>query len=67
MKTKTKLKRRSMAAAFNEWMRLYTDEPERFAREFQTVGDYLTEKGAGKTPSYGKTSAAYLRRLMGQG
>ena len=52
-----------MATAFNEWMRRYTEEPKRFAREWQTVSKYLAEKSAGETPSYGTCSAAYMLQL----
>ena len=53
-----------MAAAFNEWMRRYTYEPEKFNAEFQTVGLYLAEKAMGKEPSYGETCTEYLIQLM---
>lgn len=51
-----------MARAFNEWMRRYTDEPERFEREFETVGDFLATPD-GETPTYGATCAAYLLQI----
>ncbi len=54
--------RRTMAEAFNEWMRAYTDEPERFEREWETVNRYLVESGG--TPTYGATCAALMDRLM---
>jgi hypothetical protein len=55
---------RTMTAAesvktFNEWMRRYIDEPERYSREFQTVQDFLTDESAGVEPSYGETCMAY--------
>lgn len=49
---------------FNEWMRRYIDEPERFSREFQTVQDFLTDEAAGKEPSYGEACAAYQFKLL---
>lgn len=49
-----------MAAAFNEWMRRYIEEPERFKREWQTVGEYIQQASEGKTPSYGERSTAYF-------
>ena len=52
-----------MALAFNEWMRRYTEEPERFEREWRTVAKFLAEKSADETPSYGRSSAAYLVQL----
>ena len=53
-----------LAAAMNEWMRRYTDHPDQFAREWYTVQTYLTEQAAGKTPSYGDSTATYLERLL---
>lgn len=55
-----------MAAAFNEWMRRFTEEPERFKREFQTVRDFLADKAAGREPSYGEAYAAYMLELVAQ-
>lgn len=53
-----------MPAAFNEWMRRYIEEPERFEREWKTVGKYITERGSGTTPSYGESSTAYLQGII---
>lgn len=53
-----------LVKTFNEWMRRYTEHPEQFQREFQTVGDFLTEQAHGKTPSYGKKCVAYLCQLF---
>ncbi len=52
-----------LPALFNEWMRRYTEEPEKFEAEFKTVGEYLKEVGEGVEPSYGEHSAAYLLKL----
>ena len=54
----------SLAPAFNEWMRRYTENPEQFEREFQAVSRYLAEKADGKKPSYGESCAAYLAELV---
>ena len=51
-----------MARAFNEWMRRYTDEPERFEREFQTVAEFLATPD-GDDPTYGAECAAYLVQI----
>lgn len=48
---------------FNEWMRQFTEEPEKYAAQFRTVGKFLQEQAAGKEPSYGETCAAYLAEL----
>jgi hypothetical protein len=53
-----------MSRAFNEWMRRYTDTPETFEREWQTVTRFLTEKAEGKEPSYGESVAAYFMQLL---
>ncbi len=55
---------RTMAHAFNEWMRRYTEEPERFEREFRSVEQFKHEESEGKEPTYGETCAAYLQELM---
>lgn len=55
---------KNLALAFNEWMRRYTEEPERYAREYQTVGVFLAEQAAGRTPSYGEECAEYLQRIL---
>lgn len=54
-----------LAAAFNEWMRRYTETPESFQREWQSVHEFLAENAAGKSPSYGVVCAAYINRLVG--
>jgi len=58
--------KRTMAEAFNEWLRLYTESPETFEREFQTVDNYLAEKANGQEPTYGQHAAAFLHELMGE-
>lgn len=55
-----------MAAAFNEWMERYTKEPEKFNREWQSITEFLGEKGAGQIPSYGERCAEYMTRLAGE-
>jgi hypothetical protein len=51
-----------LANAFNEWMRRYIDEPERFEREFESVRQFEAEANEG-TPSYGADCAAYLLKM----
>lgn len=53
-----------VAAAFNEWMRRYTETPEAFEREWQMVGEFLQQKAAGQEPDYGVCSTAYLLSLI---
>ncbi len=52
-----------MEMAFNEWLRRYTEEPEKFQHEWETIRTYLAEVGAGETPSYGTRCAAYLMKI----
>jgi len=62
-KEETKL--RTMSEAFDEWMRRYEEEPEKFTREFQEVRSFVEEGGReGKPTSYGVTCEELLRRLM---
>ena len=56
----------TMAQAFNEWMRRYTDEPERFEAEFKTCGEFLAQTAKGEVPSYGDSCAAYLAAIMAE-
>lgn len=55
-----------VAAAFNEWMRRFTEEPDRFSREWQAVSEFLKEREAGQEPSYGREAAAYLEQLIAE-
>ena len=55
---------RTVAEAFNEWMRRYTETPDQFVREFQTVNQFLAEQDSGRAPSYGEACAAYLAELQ---
>ena len=52
-----------MVKCFNEWMRRFIEEPARFQREFETVNDFLKDEAAGREPTYGETSAAYMAKL----
>lgn len=49
------------AQAFNEWMRRYIEEPERFRREWESIEQFKAE---GANPTYGDRCAAYLAELM---
>jgi hypothetical protein len=57
--------KRTVVQAFDEWMRRFVEEPERFAREFQSVSEFVAEGGQnGAETSYGRECAAYLEQLM---
>ena len=51
-----------MAAAFNEWMRRFIEEPERFEVEFRQVNAFLADEKAGQEPSYGHGATEYLTK-----
>ncbi len=54
---------RTRAQAFNEWLRLYTADPEQFAREFEVVVQFLAQQKAGEEPTYGESCDAFLAKL----
>ncbi len=60
-----------MAAAFNEWMRVYVEEPEKFERDWQAVREFLSDTNDGVEPSYGQECVKTLQRyhdlLFGRG
>jgi hypothetical protein len=54
-----------MAQAFDEWLRRYVEEPEKFEAEFRTVERFVRQGGAdGEETDYGESQAAYLQALM---
>lgn len=57
------LTKEQMIAAFNEWMRRYTEDPTKFEAEFQTVGAFLTAMNSGEEPDYGQRCTALMEEL----
>ena len=55
---------RTMAEAFDEWMRAYVEEPERFSSRWAEIRAHLLEIQNGEEPSYGRSCAAMLEKLM---
>ena len=53
-----------MAKAFNEWMRLYIEEPERFRAGWVSIKEFLQETETGAEPSYGSVCARYFQGLL---
>lgn len=51
------------ARAFNEWMRRYIKEPERYEAEFNEVIRFKREGRRGREPSYGEGCEAYLAQI----
>lgn len=54
------------AAAFNEWMRQYTEDPEAFRHTTASVLEFLAETAADRTPTYGEQCVAFLKICHGQ-
>ncbi len=52
-----------MASSFNEWMRRFTQEPDRYQREFETVSYFLQQLNGGFVPTYGAWCAGYLETI----
>ena len=50
----------TMARCFNLWMKRYTEEPEKFAADFHTVGEFLQQQAGGQEPSYGTVCATMM-------
>ncbi len=65
MKKLTKITRAERVDAFNEWMRRYTEEPETYEAEFQTVGRFLKQAKRG-VPDYGESSEAYIEFIVSE-
>ncbi len=55
----------TLEEAFNEWMRQYTKEPEKFRRQWQDVTQFFEESLRGETPSYGARCVKMLEGIMG--
>ena len=55
-----------LAKAFNEWLRRYEQEPERFQTEYQVMKEFLRDQAEGREPSYGDRQAAYLEKLLAE-
>jgi hypothetical protein len=54
-----------MAQAFDEWMRLYVEEPRKFGSMSKSIRRFLAEGGRVRAEtSEGRLSAAWLRFLM---
>ena len=51
----------TMIAAFNAWMKDYTENPDSFRQGFEDVVEFLSEEAQGLEPSYGKDCAALLQ------
>ncbi|KKM82659.1 hypothetical protein LCGC14_1317250 [marine sediment metagenome] len=50
-------------SAFNEWMRQYTEEPEKFRHTVREVQEFLEAQNSGREPTYGERCVATLERM----
>jgi hypothetical protein len=55
-----------MTRTSNEWMRRFIETPEEFAREFQSVTEFLTATAEGREPTYGERCTAYQFKLLAE-
>jgi len=55
-----------MAKAFNEWMRRYIEEPERFAHELKSVRAFEKAEAEGQEPDYGADCTSYLSAILNE-
>lgn len=55
-----------MAKAFNEWMRRFIEEPDRFEHEFQTVNEFQKAAAEGREPTYGEVATEYLTQIAAE-
>ena len=60
------MEKEKLIKAFNEWMRRFEQEPERFEAEYKSVKRFLKDEAEGREPSYGEACANYLEQLMAE-
>lgn len=51
------------AAAFNQWMQDFIDNPEGYEREWESIHEFLSTSD-GVAPDYGQSCVALLERLL---
>ena len=51
------------AAAFNQWMRNYINDPDGYKQAWTSIQEFLNTPG-GDEPNYGQSCAALLERLL---
>lgn len=57
---------REVASAFNDWMREYIDEPEKFKASIRSATEFIGSDLAGEQPSYGTEAALTLLQYIDQ-
>lgn len=55
-----------MPLIFNEWMRRYIEEPEKFQREWELIRSFLKEENGESEPTYGQQCTAYVESLAAE-
>lgn len=50
--------------AFNEWMRQFIEEPEKFKQKTREVKDFMAADLENRTPTYGETCVALIEELL---
>ena len=55
-----------MVKAFNEWMRRFIEEPDRFEHEFRSVNQFLADELNGVEPTYGESCTGYMVKLAAE-
>lgn len=55
---------REVASAFNQWMREYIDEPERFKASVRSVTEFIGSDITGEQPTYGTEAALTLLQYL---
>jgi hypothetical protein len=52
-----------LAEVFNEWMRLYIDEPEKFQSSWTSMKEFLLQEDQDLEPTYGTECAAFVFKI----
>lgn len=64
MANHTTMSASDMSRSSNEWMRRFIEDPEKFAREFESVTRFLAAVAEGREPDYGERCTAYQFKLL---
>ena len=54
----------NLIRGFNEWLRRYEDEPERFEHEVKTLKQFRADEAVGDEPEYGRDCVPYLHKIL---
>jgi hypothetical protein len=54
------MNKEKLVSAFNEWMKDYTENPEKFKSDIAQVLKFLDEKNKGEPHTYGESATATL-------